>query len=42
MYWRKQRKYKTFSIPIKKKIIKIDKNGNKTVKAMYILQNKIR
>ena len=29
MYWRKQEKYKTSFVPIKKEIIIIDKDGNK-------------
>ena len=32
MYWKKQRKVKKFSVSIKKEIIKIDKDGNKTDK----------
>ena len=31
MYWWKQRKVETFSVPIKKVITKIDKKGNETV-----------
>ena len=38
MSWRKQKKYKTFSVPIKKEITKIDRDGNENV--VNILQIK--
>ena len=34
MSWRKQRKVKIFSLPIKKEIIKIDKDGNESVETI--------
>ena len=34
MYQGKQKKYKTFSVPIKKETIKIDKDANETVKTI--------
>ena len=34
MSWRKQEKFKTFSLPIKKEITKIDKDGNESVESV--------
>ena len=34
MFWRKPRKVKHFFVPVKKDIIKIDKDGNETVKTL--------
>ena len=31
MFWEKQRKVQTFSVPIEKEITKIDKDGNESV-----------
>ena len=35
MSWKKQRKRKTFSVLVKKEIIKIDKEGNESVKTIF-------
>ena len=35
MSWRKTRKVRNFSIPLKREVTKMDKNGNGSVKTMF-------